>query len=261
MMDTWGPDGQELIAPGNMLAAIRSAPWAVWAGAVLLVAQWVVGSALEPRISSLILLPVGVLFPAAVLAGIRVLWQVAIVLEIGSVFFAFAPHNSIWAAAVGAGALVFLLLSSSRRYFRPGRMWLPRRVRGMSYDDWEKGARRYLALKEAVPRYVAPREVMAFFVACRGRGRLSTLSPVFRREYVIAATDDGLVVLRMHRPAIVRSTFTGIVSELRADDPALSWDAEAFVVDGRDYRPIQHHERDADQVAQWLHLARENPRK
>ena len=261
MKEGWGPDGQELVLRGNRLAAIRSAPWTVWAGTGLLLAQDVAWLILEPRIGSLVLLPFAFLFAAMVLAGIRVLWQIALVLAVGSIILAFAPNNPIWNPLVGAGALALLLLPSSRRYFQPGRAWLPRRLEGMSYEDWRRGALRHLKLKEKLPRYLAPRQVKAFFVGCRGRGRLSTFSHVFRREYVIAATDEGVVVARMRRPAIVSARFTGIVADLQADDPGLTWGDQAFVIAGRDYRPIRHHESSADDVVRWLQLARKNHRR
>jgi hypothetical protein len=36
------------------------------------------------------------------------------------------------------------------------------------------GGLRHLRPKERLPNYLEPRSVRAFFVACRGRGRLST---------------------------------------------------------------------------------------
>jgi hypothetical protein len=224
---------------------------------MLLLADQVARSIIDPRVVPLVLLPFGLLITAMVLAGIRVIWQVALVLAAGDVVFAFAPDNAIWSAALGASALILLLLPPSRRYFRPGRTWLPRRLEEMSYEDWERGGLRYLRLKERLPSYLAPRPVRAFFVACRGRGRLSTFSHLFRREYVIAATDDGVIVVRMRRPAIVSARFTGLVAELRSDDPRVGWDDEAFIICGRDYRPIQHHEEAADDVARWLRFAQE----
>jgi hypothetical protein len=260
MDEAWGPEGQELLTRGNRLAAIRSAPWSVWLGTALLLAQQVAWSILDPRVISLVLLAFGFLFAAMVLGGIRVIWQMALVLAAGDVVFAFAPDNGVWDAVLGAGAFMLLVLPSSRRYFQPGRTWLPRRLEGMRYEDWERGGLRYLRLKERLPRYLAPRQVRAFFVACRGRGHLSAFSHLFRREYVIAATDRGVVVARIRRPAIVSARFSGIVAELGADDPQLIWNDQALVIAGGEYRPIQHHESAADEVALWLRSAREDRR-
>jgi hypothetical protein len=258
MDEAWGPEGQELITRGNRLAAIRSAPWTVRSGAALLLTQQVAWSILHPRVIPLILLPFEFLFAAMIVAGIRAIWQVALVLAVGDILFAFAPHDTVWDAALGAGALILLLLPTSRRYFRPGRTWLPQRLEGMSYEDYERGGLRYLRLKARLPNYLEPRPVRAFFVACRGRGHLSTFSHIFRREYAIAATDEGVVVVRIRRPAIVSTRLDEIVAELQAGDPQLTTDDDAFVIAGRDYRPIQHHEKAADEVARWLRPARED---
>jgi hypothetical protein len=260
MNEAWGPEGRELVTRGNRLAAIRSAPWSVWLGTALLLAQQVAASVLDPRVISLALLAFGFLFAGMVLAGIRVIWQVAIFIAAGDVFFAAAPGNGVWGAVLGAGALVFLLLPPSRRYFRPGRTWLPRRLEDLNYADWERGGIRYLKLKERLPRYLAPRQVRAFFVACRGQERLSTFSHIFRREYLIAATDRGVVVVRMRRPAIVSARFSGIVDEPGADDSQLIWNDGALMIAGSAYRPIQHHEAAADEVARWVGSARRDCR-
>ncbi|HVV50263.1 MAG TPA: hypothetical protein VHO06_11430 [Polyangia bacterium] len=254
-----GPEGEELITRGNRLAAIRSAPWTVRAGTALLLADQVPRAIADPRIVPLILFPFGFVFSAMVLAGIRVIWQVALIFTAGDVVFAYALDNATWDAVLGAVTFVLLLLPSSRRYFQPGRKWLSPSLEGMSYEDWERGGLRHLRLKERLPNYLEPRSVRAFFVACRGGGRLSILSYVFRREYAVAATDEGVVVVRIRRPPIVSARLTGIVAELRADDPQLAWDDETFVVAGRDYRPIRHHEAAADEVAHWLTFRRRNP--
>ncbi|HEX4753359.1 MAG TPA: hypothetical protein VH268_10690 [Solirubrobacterales bacterium] len=124
------PEGQGLITRENLLAAIRSAPWTVWAGTMLLLAQQVTSAILHPKILTLVLLPIGFLFAAIVLAGVRVFRQLALVIAAGDVVFAFAPDNTIWSGAIGAGALILLLLPVSRRYFRPGRTWPARSAKG-----------------------------------------------------------------------------------------------------------------------------------
>jgi hypothetical protein len=83
----------------------------------------------------------------------------------------------------------------------------------------------------------------------------------FRPEYVVAATDAGVVVARIRRPAIVSARFTGIVAERPADDPQLTWDRGALVIAGRDYRPIRHHQAGADEVARWLRFEQEHRRR
>jgi hypothetical protein len=257
MNESWGPQQQELIRSGGRIAAIRSAPWTVRAGSALLVADALIRTVVHPQPADILRLPISIGFVALILAGLRFAWIWAIVLAVGDVVFAFAPPGTAWGAIAAALAIAFFLLPPSRRYFRPGRAWLPRRLEHMPHETWKKGGIRQAALETRVPERLVPRPARAFFVACRGRGNLSTFSHCFHREYVIAATDDGAVVLALRRPAIFRATIARTVSDLRADDPALGWDDEAFLVDGRYYRPIRGHEGDADEVARRLQFNRE----
>lgn len=87
-------------------------------------------------------------------------------------------------------------------------------VAGTPISDWAKGGLRYLKLKERVPAFLAPTEVKAFFVAVKGRGgkvRLVIPLTPFQREFVIVATTDGTLVLRLHSPGAFRASIAGVV--------------------------------------------------
>jgi hypothetical protein len=238
-MRTWGPDGQELLGRGGWIEAFRSAPWTVWVGTGLLLADQILDLAHRPRPGAVVMVPVTLLTVGMVLGGIRLAWQWALVLAAGYVVFALAPPNTIVGAVVALTSLPFLLAPGSRRYFRPGRIWLPPRLAEMDHEDWEKGGIRQLALKERVPAYLAPRAVPVFFVACRGRRRASAFGQVVRRHHVFAVAGADLVVLRLGRPSLVSARIVATVADLPLDDPQIDWDDDAFRIEGRDYRPIR----------------------
>jgi hypothetical protein len=118
-------------------------------------------------------------------------------------------------------------------------------------SDWQKGGLRYTKLTERVPEFLAPATAHAFFVAVRNRGglfRLVNPFTVLQREYVIAATTDGIVVLKLRRPGVFRATIAGKVYEGPGEDVA--WHDGTFEVAGSGYQPIAFHSDDAERVAE-----------
>lgn len=124
---------------------------------------------------------------------------------------------------------------------------------GSQPSEWQKGGIRYAKLKEIVPEYLAPAEVQAFFVGVKGRGGairlINPLSPL-QREYVIATTTEGLVVLRLRRPGVFRASIKGTVLSKSKSDADVAWSDGRLVVDGETYQPIAFHREDAERVAQ-----------
>ena len=119
MAQTWEPAHPERLDDGRWIAAIRSAPWSVWAAAGLLLAVDLGKAVLDPNPVDIVLVPVALAFAVMLLAGIRLVWQLSLVLAALDVAFVVAPHNSVWSAAAGALAIVALLLPPSRRYLTP----------------------------------------------------------------------------------------------------------------------------------------------
>lgn len=129
----------------------------------------------------------------------------------------------------------------------------------MAFDskmsDWKKGGLRYLKLKELVPAFLAPAEVQVFFVAVRRHGgKIRLVNPLtpFQREFVIAATTDGVAVLRMRRPGVFRASIAGVVCLASANDADVKWHNGRLSVCGVHYQPIAFHREDAERVAQLL---------
>jgi hypothetical protein len=122
--------------------------------------------------------------------------------------------------------------------------------------DWKKGGLRYRKLKRIVPSYLEPAELHGFFVGVPVSGgtlRLANpFTPLFQREYVIAATSDGVSVLRLRLPGVFRASISGRVYEQSGNDPEVRWDGQTFVVGGESYRPIAYHDEDAALVAEGL---------
>lgn len=120
-------------------------------------------------------------------------------------------------------------------------------------SDWQRGGIRYLKLKEIVPEFLKPAEVQAFFIAVRSHGGIFRLINPFtpmQREYVIAATDDGVVVLQLRRPGVFRASIAGVVYRASADEATAKWQDGKFAVGGVAYHPIAFHHEDAERVAE-----------
>jgi hypothetical protein len=119
-------------------------------------------------------------------------------------------------------------------------------------SDWQKGGIRYAKLKEVVPGYLAPEEVEGFFVAVRGVGKRRLFNPFtpFEREFVIAATPDGVRVLKLKLPGVFRASVRSMV--FQGGGEAVSWDGERLHIAGTPYRPISFHAEGAEEVARLL---------
>lgn len=122
-------------------------------------------------------------------------------------------------------------------------------------SEWQKGGLRYQKLKEVIPDFLAPTQVQAFFVAVRSHGgpfRLINPFTPLQREFVIAATPEGVVVLKLRRPGVFRASIAGIVHRASTDEADATWSEGWFVVGGTRYQPIAFHREDAEQVAQLV---------
>lgn len=121
--------------------------------------------------------------------------------------------------------------------------------------DWQKGGLRYLKLKEIVPDFLAPAEVRGFFVAVRRHGGmfrlLNPFSPL-QREYVIAATTEGAIVLRLRRPGVFRASIAQAVYRAPAEEATVGWREGRILIGGVEYEPIAFHQEDAERVAGLL---------
>jgi hypothetical protein len=83
----------------------------------------------------------------------------------------------------------------------------------------------------------------AFRTAARGILGFGT------QEYVIAATDEHLHVLRLRRPGLVSSRLDGVEESFRRPASGLEWDGKQLTVGGKVYAPIPFHRSDAGRVA------------
>ncbi len=122
-------------------------------------------------------------------------------------------------------------------------------------SDWQKGGLRYSKLQEIVPEFLEPARVHAFFVAVRSHGRRFRLVNPFtplQREYVIAATDDGVVVLRLRKPGVFRASIAGVLYQASVAEAGVEWRDGGFVVGGTQNQPITFDSQDAERVAQLL---------
>ncbi len=72
---------------------------------------------------------------------------------------------------------------------------------------------------------------------------------VLRTEFVVAATEEKLVVLRLKRPAIIRAAIDGPVSEVSLSEPTIDWNGESLEIVGERFFPIPFHWEDAEEVA------------
>ncbi len=122
-------------------------------------------------------------------------------------------------------------------------------------SDWQKGGLRYLKLKELVPDFLAPAQIRGFFVAVRNHGgkfRLFNPFTPLQREYVIAATTDGVAVLRLRRPGVFRASIADVLYQASAEQAGVDWHDGRFAVGGVKYQPIAFHQEDAERVARML---------
>lgn len=125
------------------------------------------------------------------------------------------------------------------------------------FSDWQKGGVRYAKLKVVVPEYLAPAEVLAFFVAVRRGSSLRLINPFspLQREYVIAATTTGVSVLRLRRPGVFRASIGETVAAGVVAPENVAWKDGRMTICGVAYQPISFHGPDAEAVAK---LARQS---
>ena len=119
-------------------------------------------------------------------------------------------------------------------------------------SDWQRGGIRYAKLKEVVPEFLAPGSVHGFIVAVRqGGGRLRLFNPLspLQREFVVAVTDQGVVVLWLRRPGVFRPSIGGIVYKASKQEAEVRWSDGKLVVAKVAYQPIAFHSDDAEALA------------
>jgi hypothetical protein len=121
-------------------------------------------------------------------------------------------------------------------------------------SDWQKGGMRYAKLTKIVPEFLAPEQVQAFFVGVKGGGRFRLINPFspLQREYVIAATTEYLVVLRLRRPGVFRASVADVVYRVKSKEADLQWENGELTVGNVSYRPISFHGEDAEEVARLI---------
>jgi len=122
-------------------------------------------------------------------------------------------------------------------------------------SDWQKGGRRYAKLTTVVPEFLAPDTVRRFFVAVRGGGGFFRVFNPFtplQREYVVAVTNQKVVVLWLRRPGVFRASIGGVVYETPVSDADVLWHDGTLTVAGVDYEPIAFHQEDAEVLCRLL---------
>jgi len=132
-------------------------------------------------------------------------------------------------------------------------------VTGFAESDWQKGGLRYAKLQGLVPEFLKPASVCMFFVGVRSQGgsfRLfNPLSPL-QKEYVVAATDDGIAILWLRRPGVFRASIGGIVYKSHDKEANVQWDDGKLLVAGVAYEPIAFHDEDAEGLARLVNERR-----
>ncbi|HET7510326.1 MAG TPA: hypothetical protein VFJ65_08780 [Solirubrobacterales bacterium] len=124
-----------------------------------------------------------------------------------------------------------------------------------SISEWQKGGLRYLKLKNIIPDFLAPAQVTTFFVGVRGVGGKSRLiNPFtpFQREYVIAAIDGEVVVIRLKLPGVFRAAIDSVIFRGSPGEGNLQWDGSRLRISGVSYQPISFHEEDAARLVELL---------
>jgi hypothetical protein len=123
-----------------------------------------------------------------------------------------------------------------------------------------KGGLRYKRLKRAVPEYLAPESVRAFFVAVRDeRQPLHTMTKtkgavkaLRAREFVVALTDERLYLLRMGGLGVLSARLEGTEREFAAKEAPVEWREGKFVIAGEVFQPFHYHDEDAEHLVRLL---------
>lgn len=132
---------------------------------------------------------------------------------------------------------------------------------GSAVSEWQKGGIRYSRLRGSVPEYLAPEHVRIFFVGVQHRGGLFRLLTPFaplQREYVVAVTEEKVVVLWLRRPGVFRACIGGVAYEGSPQQADVRWQAGELAVAGTSYKPINFHHEDAEELARMA-LVRDVP--
>jgi hypothetical protein len=127
-------------------------------------------------------------------------------------------------------------------------------------NDWMKGGLRYKRLKRAVPEYLAPETVRAFFIAVAAeRQPLHTMTKtegavraLETREFVVALTDEKLYLLRMGGLGVFSARLEGTEREFAAAEAPVEWKAGKFVLAGEVFQPFHYHDEDAEHLVRLL---------
>lgn len=119
------------------------------------------------------------------------------------------------------------------------------------FEEWKKGGFRYRRLRRRLEDFFSPAQLNGFCIALRERSaarRLFNLFVPFEREYVFAATGNGVFVLRLRRPGVFSSKILGKAYDKPFDYSEIGWRDGTLIVDGDSYRPIAFHKEDAERL-------------
>lgn len=125
--------------------------------------------------------------------------------------------------------------------------------------DWKKGGLRYRRLKRAVPEYLAPESVRAFFIAVRDElhpletmDEEGAIRALATREFVVALTDEKLYLLRMGGLGVFSARLEGTEREFAASEAPVEWRDGKFVIAGEVFQPFHYHDEDAERLIRLL---------
>ncbi len=125
--------------------------------------------------------------------------------------------------------------------------------------DWKKGGLRYKRLKRAVPEYLAPETVRAFFIAVRDErepleamDEEGAIRALATREFVVALTDEKLYLLRMGGLGVFSARLEGTEREFAASEAPVEWSGGKLVIAGEVFQPFHYHDEDAERLIRLL---------
>jgi hypothetical protein len=116
----------------------------------------------------------------------------------------------------------------------------------MTIGEWLRGGLRYRKLSANVSHELADGKVSKFFIAVQGRaGFLFAINPftIFRHEFVIALTDEDVVVIELRRPAIFSAEIQAV--RFRVPRPEVHLAGKEVIVGNRSFTPLPFHLKDA----------------
>jgi hypothetical protein len=123
-----------------------------------------------------------------------------------------------------------------------------------------KGGLRYKRLKRAVPEYLAPERVRAFFIAVRDERQplLSmtqtegAVKALTAREFVVALTDEKLYLIRMGGLGVFSARLEETEREFAATEAPVEWREGKLVIAGELFQPFHYHDEDAQHLIRLL---------